>query len=82
MALISCNSVALAYEGNTIVKDLNFTVNSGDYLCIVGENGSGKSNLGFALYDLTVHLTDKQKPDPQWYINYSNLDNNNKIGGI
>lgn len=46
---------------------------------IYGKNGSGKSNLGFALYDLTVHLTDKQKPDPQWYINYSNLDNNNKI---
>lgn len=24
---------------------LNFSVNSGDYLCIVGENGSGKSTL-------------------------------------
>ena len=52
MALISCNSVALAYEGNTIVKDLNFTVNSGDYLCIVGENGSGKSTLMKALLGL------------------------------
>ncbi|MBR3868360.1 MAG: ABC transporter ATP-binding protein [Clostridia bacterium] len=52
MALISCESVSLAYEGNTIVKDLTFTVNSGDYLCIVGENGSGKSTLMKALLGL------------------------------
>ena len=52
MALISCKSVSLAYEGNTIVKDLDFTVNSGDYLCIVGENGSGKSTLMKALLGL------------------------------
>lgn len=45
MALITCENVSLAYEGKTIVSDLNFTVNSGDYLCIVGENGSGKSTL-------------------------------------
>lgn len=52
MALISCSNVSLAYEGNTIVKDLDFTVNPGDYLCIVGENGSGKSTLMKALLGL------------------------------
>lgn len=52
MALISCCNVSLAYEGNTIVRDLNFTVNQGDYLCIVGENGSGKSTLMKALLGL------------------------------
>lgn len=45
MALIYCSNVSLGYEGRTIVDDLNFEVNSGDYLCIVGENGSGKSTL-------------------------------------
>lgn len=45
MALITCQNAAFAYEGYTAVKDLNFEVNSGDYLCIVGENGSGKSTL-------------------------------------
>ena len=45
MALITCTSVSLGYEGNPIVENLNFTVNQGDYLCIVGENGSGKSTL-------------------------------------
>lgn len=52
MSLITCENAALAYEGHTIVKDLNFTVNSGDYLCIVGENGSGKSTLMKALLRL------------------------------
>ncbi len=52
MALITCENIALAYEGNTIVSGLNFTVNSGDYLCIVGENGSGKTTLMKALLGL------------------------------
>lgn len=45
---------------------------------IYGKNGTGKSNLGFALYDLTFHLTDKQK-NFNYYQNYSNLNNKDKI---
>lgn len=41
---------------------------------IYGKNGSGKSNLGLALYDLTLHLTDKQKYYG-YQNNYRNLDN-------
>lgn len=45
MKLITCENLTLGYEGKAILSGLNFTVNSGDYLCIVGENGSGKSTL-------------------------------------
>ncbi len=45
MALITVTDLSLAYDSQTIVKDLNFTVEQGDYLCIVGENGSGKTTL-------------------------------------
>lgn len=45
MSLISCKDVYLSYENTNVVENLNFEVNSGDYLCIVGENGSGKSTL-------------------------------------
>lgn len=45
MALITCSGASFAYDGNTVVSELDFTVDRGDYLCIVGENGSGKSTL-------------------------------------
>lgn len=41
MSLITCENLTLGYEGKAILSGLNFSVNSGDYLCIVGENGSG-----------------------------------------
>jgi zinc transport system ATP-binding protein len=52
MTQISCNNISLAYENNIVLTDLTFIVESGDYLCIVGENGSGKSTLVHALLGL------------------------------
>ena len=45
MAQLTCENVSLGYDNKTILSNLSFSVNSGDYLCIVGENGSGKSTL-------------------------------------
>lgn len=45
MAVLTCQNLALGYEGKKVVEDLSFSVHTGDYLCIVGENGSGKSTL-------------------------------------
>ena len=45
MALITCEHVCLGYDGQTVLRDVNFTVSRGDLLCVVGENGSGKSSL-------------------------------------
>lgn len=52
MSLIKCENVSVGYEGQTVVRELNFTIESGDYLCIVGENGSGKSTLVKSLLGL------------------------------
>ena len=41
--LIDCRDAALGYEGRPIWEHLSFRVRRGDYLCIVGDNGSGKS---------------------------------------
>lgn len=49
---IICKNAALGYEDGIVTENLNFTVNSGDYLCILGENGSGKSTLIKALLGL------------------------------
>lgn len=45
MAELICRDLSLGYDGNVIVEGLNFTVNRGDYLFIIGENGAGKTTL-------------------------------------
>ncbi len=45
MALLTCRDLCLGYDGKELVRNLNFSVQTGDSLCIVGENGSGKSTL-------------------------------------
>lgn len=42
---LKCVSACLGYDGNIVSENISFTVNSGDYLCILGENGAGKSTL-------------------------------------
>lgn len=56
MAILTCQNLSLGYEGKKIVSDLSFQVNSGDYLCIIGENGSGKSTLVKTLLGLMSPL--------------------------
>lgn len=41
---------------------------------IVGENASGKTNLGFGIMDITMHLTDKRKRIIRPYTNLYNED--------
>ena len=45
MGLVTCRDAALGYDTGIVVSGLDFTVETGDYLCIVGENGSGKTTL-------------------------------------
>lgn len=45
---------------------------------IYGKNGIGKSNLGTAIFDLVLHLTDKKKLPDRYLQNYINLDSNAK----
>lgn len=37
---------------------------------VYGKNGSGKSNLGIAIFDIVSHLTDKQRMPFQYIANY------------
>ena len=42
MAQLTCQNLRVGYDGKSVLQDLIFKVFAGDYLCIVGENGSGK----------------------------------------
>ncbi len=56
-------NVTLGYENRIVAKDLNFTVNQGDYLCIVGENGTGKSTLLKTMLRLIKPMAGKVEVD-------------------
>lgn len=55
--LIDVDRIALGYDGEAILNDLSFSVKRGDYLCIVGENGTGKSTLVKTLLGLIEPLS-------------------------
>lgn len=74
MAQITCQDVALGYEGRAIAEHLNFSICAGDYFCIVGENGSGKSTLMRTLLHLqppvsgSILMGDGLRPDEIGYL--------------
>ena len=41
---------------------------------VYGKNGSGKTCLGLALFDIISHLTDVEQMDPKYLYAYKNLD--------
>ncbi|MBQ8030351.1 MAG: metal ABC transporter ATP-binding protein [Butyrivibrio sp.] len=59
MALITAENLSLGYDKMVVASGVSFSVNSGDYLCIVGENGSGKSTLMKTLLHLLRPISGK-----------------------
>lgn len=48
--------VTLGYENIVTTPDLNLTIHPGDYICLIGENGSGKSTFVKSLLGLVKPL--------------------------
>jgi ATP-binding cassette subfamily F protein uup len=45
MALLSLLDVSHAFGGPPVLDHVNFQVNSGERVCLLGRNGAGKSTL-------------------------------------
>ncbi len=47
MELLTLKQVSIAYDNERrfAVENVSFTVNEGEYICLIGSNGSGKSTL-------------------------------------
>ena len=45
MKLIELKKLNIGYGNKIVCKDINFTIEQGEYICVVGENGSGKSTM-------------------------------------
>lgn len=51
--IIEFNQINFGYEKNLpILKDVSFTINEGEYICVVGHNGCGKSTISKILIGL------------------------------
>lgn len=69
MSLIKCENLKIGYTSNKVLNNVNLEINNGEFICIVGNNGTGKSTLvktllrlipaisGKIIYDHTVKNT-------------------------
>ncbi|MBQ6814602.1 MAG: ATP-binding cassette domain-containing protein [Lachnospiraceae bacterium] len=45
MSQLLCKNISIAYEKENVVDNLSIAIEQGDYVSIIGENGTGKSSL-------------------------------------
>ena len=45
MALIDLQNISKQYDIKVILKNVNFTLNEGQRIAVIGQNGQGKSTL-------------------------------------
>lgn len=57
--ILTCDSLTLGYENITLATDVSFKVNEGEYWCITGENGTGKTTLMKTILGLVKPLSGK-----------------------
>ncbi len=63
--LLKLNNVSCKYDKKEVLKDINITVNKGDFMSIMGANGAGKSTLlktimGIKDYKGNIKLYEKE----------------------
>ncbi len=42
---VDVKNLSFAYKDNCVLDDVSFSINAGDFLCVLGKNGAGKSTL-------------------------------------
>ena len=57
MSILEVKNLYTSYNGHTALENVNFSINEGEYVCLVGENGSGKGTLIKTI--LGLHKKDK-----------------------
>lgn len=66
MKILECKKLNIGYNNKSVCKDISFSVESGDYICIMGENGSGKSTLIKTILGLITPISGKINLDQDY----------------
>ena len=72
--MLKIENISFSYTSDEVLKHINFNVNKGDYVAIVGESGCGKSTLLEIIYGLlhiekgAVYWDDKKLLGPNHYL--------------
>lgn len=57
MTLIKCENLKIGYSNNKVLNKVNLEINNGEFICIVGNNGTGKTTLVKTLLRLTPAIS-------------------------
>lgn len=70
MNIINIQNYNCSYNNNNILKDFNLSIKKGEFLCIVGENGSGKTSLMKCILNVNENSNSNGKIDKPRIIGY------------
>ncbi|KIC51972.1 metal ABC transporter ATP-binding protein [Tateyamaria sp. ANG-S1] len=70
MTLITVTNLSVAYGANTVLRNVDFTLASGEIVTIVGPNGSGKTSLLRAIIGAAQPTTGQVETKPGLKIGY------------
>ena len=80
--MIEVENLSFSYQNNKVLKNISFSIEKGEYLCIIGKNGSGKSTLAKLLAALIFQQEETIKISGYDTKNQKDLLNIRKIVGI
>lgn len=72
---IQVTNLTFGYDYRTVLKDLSFKLNSGDFLAVVGNNGCGKSTLIKCILGINKVSPNQIRLDDVDITSYSNFIN-------
>ncbi|MCI1975014.1 MAG: ATP-binding cassette domain-containing protein [Limosilactobacillus sp.] len=70
MSIVTVSNLTVAYGSHRVINNLNFNINQGDFLVVIGENGVGKTTLVRSLLGFIKSQSGDITIDPQTKIGY------------
>ena len=60
--MIDVSNLTIGYKDTTVVKNLDFKLNKGEFIALIGANGAGKSTLINTLIGINLSLIHISEP--------------------